>query len=78
MIGHEFDGQAIELDTPNGGKVTVGLGALVTTEGADPIPAVATRILDAEGHQVAEYALTLPTFGVYMEALKTVFERLPK
>ena len=75
MIGHEFNGEAITLPTPNGGKVTFGLGDLTPAPGDPVIPCAVLKVEDAEGTVVADFGMTPGTFGTMLEAIRSMFER---
>ncbi len=74
MIGHAFTGKATEASLPEGGTLTVALGHIQRTEGAEPEQAIYTKIVDINGDIVAEYGLLSPAFGVYIETVKAVID----
>lgn len=75
MIGHEFDGKGVTLESPYGGEVSVALGKLTMVEGAEPTDAVAFRIADDDGGIVAEFCLRPGTFLVLLEAMMATFQQ---
>lgn len=65
MQGKEFVGvTGVTKDTPNGGKITVSFGNIIT-ECEQKLQAIAFQIKDANG-VVTEFALQPETFGVLL------------
>jgi len=74
MQGKEFVGIAgVAKDTPNGGKITVSFGNIIT-ECEQKLQAIAFQIKDANGDIVTEFALQPESFGVLLDAIKELYD----
>lgn len=73
-IGKEFVGQAVERDTPSGGKVIFGVGHLVTVDDVD-IPAVHLRVIDPQGEMVIDASLSKATFEIMLLTMGETLDR---
>ena len=67
---------AINKETPNGGKIVVGVGDLTYPDNEDTttVQAVAIQVTDSEGTKIAEFALQNDSFAVLLEAMMELFE----
>lgn len=74
MQGKEFVGiRDVAKDTPNGGKITVSFGNIIT-ECEQKLQAIAFQIKDANGDIVTEFALQPESFGVLIDAIKELYD----
>lgn len=74
MISKEFVGiTGVVKDTPNGGKITVSFGNIIT-ECDKWLQAIAFQIKDANGDIVTEFALQPESFGVLIDAIKELYD----
>jgi hypothetical protein len=74
MQSKEFVGiTGVAKDTPNGGKITVSFGNIIT-ECEQKLQAIAFQIKDANGDIVTEFALQPETFGVLLDAIKELYD----
>ena len=74
MKGKEFVGiTGVAKDTPNGGKITVSFGNIIT-ECEQELQAIAFQIKDPNGDIVTEFALQPETFGVLIDAIKELYD----
>lgn len=74
MTSKEFVGEiGVTKDTPNGGKVTVSFGNIITTDD-QKLQAIAFQIKDPAGNLVTEFALQPETFGVLLDAIKELYD----
>lgn len=75
--GHDFTGQITETrHSASGGHITMSIGLMRRTEDAEPEGAILTMVVDAEGTEVANFALTPGSFGTLMDCTMAVFEAL--
>lgn len=78
MIGHLFTGRLTHSKpTPNGGKVLVSFGDLVTEENAEPIDGMYVLLEDKAGTTVAEFCMVPETFGTLMDVLFHIYNMEP-
>lgn len=75
MIGHKFEGQARTIDLPEGGEITFGIGHLWRDKEGEPEEACVTKVLDREGNEIANFALTTVSFGAYLAVIMDIFQR---
>lgn len=74
MQSKEFVGiTGVAKDTPNGGKITVSFGNIIT-ECEQKLQAIAFQIKDANGDIVTEFALQPESFGVLIDAIKELYD----
>ena len=76
MKSKEFVGFVdVNKPTPSGGMVRVAFGDIIT-EDDNTLPAIAIHIEDQNGNIVTQFALQPDTFGVLIEAIKELNQRI--
>jgi hypothetical protein len=74
MQSKEFVGiTGVTKETPNGGKIIVSFGNIIA-EDDTKFQAIAFQIKDKNGGIVTEFALQPESFGVFMDAIKELYD----
>ena len=78
MLAKEFISKvSVKKETPNGGIIHIGAGHIVLETGVQ-IEGIGIKVIDKFNSEVTTFALSSDSFGVFMECIKEVFDRLPK